>query len=483
MFKNEISNSPLMNEPANSLLQRISGDRFMGDCSFVTTLRALLHSRMPKEDNLYFRVSRSDYSANDIKNLSKRDLAKNVCAKNNRISYPGGYALHYFANMSKEANKECMEIVVSEFQKIYDGYTMVEKITDFYRKAFPVVCFINPDIKSVVIFVEQMDYRRFHFLQCSILLTLPWYFDPKAGVTPVEMELIQSLASDKHEAYMDCVFKIHDAFDFRSEIIQQKLKGFELGYIRDALANDERRYEEFTRQIKDYNQRISETLRSRTDLCFRMEGMRKKIEEGEDENEIMDYFMVNKSLTLIDAYDSIVKFAVKSRLEYFDPEMAERAIDNKNSLLYRADRGFSTSDSDLEMLYRAIFIDEVLHINVCAAFELSIGGGVSTMGGYDYGDEFRNYMPHPHVDRYNCMGDYVTIVNDLMANHDYIMAIEQCVASCRSLNFGDSTVINYLVYTLLSCGSKSKCIELPDGSVVKAPDAIAWLKAQGGDSN
>lgn len=482
MFKNEVSSTPLMNEPANTLMARISGDRFMGDCSYVSTLRALLHKRMPAEDSLYFKISRSDYTEEDIKNSTKSNLAKNVCAKNNQIGRAGGYALHHFGNMNRETNKKCMEIVVEEFPKNYKGFTKVEKITDFFRKAFPVVCFINPEIKSVVIFIEQMDYRRFHFLQCSILPSLPWYFNVKDGVTPDEMALIQSLSKDNRDVYIDCLYKIHESFDFRSEIIKQKLKGFELGYIRVALENDERRYNDLTRQIKDYNLRISETLRSRSDLCFRMDGMRKKIEEGGEESEIMDYFLVNKSLTLIDSYDSTVKFAIKSRLEYFDPEMADRAISNKNSILYRSNRGFSTNNEDLEMLYRAIFIDEVLHVNVCAAFELSIGGGVSTMGGHNYGEEFRSYMPHPHIDRYNCMGDYVTIVNDLMANHDYILAIEQCVASCRSLNFGDSTVLNYFINTLLECGVKSKCIELPDGSVVKPPEAISWLKAQGGDS-
>ena len=45
MFKTEISSSPLMNEPANTLMNNIRGDRFMGDCSFLVTMRALLYKR------------------------------------------------------------------------------------------------------------------------------------------------------------------------------------------------------------------------------------------------------------------------------------------------------------------------------------------------------------------------------------------------------------------------------------------------------
>lgn len=477
MFKNEISSSPLMNEPANTIMANISGDRFMGDCSFVATLRALLFNRIPKDERINFKISRSDYSSSDVENTRKRDMVRNICNHNNQIGQQGGFALHYFNNMTQKANQDSFAVVVEEFENVNPGYKKLEKITEFYRKAFPVACFLNEELKSIALFVEQMDYRRFHYLQCAIFPMVPWYFDPKAGVAELEMSLVKSLMENTPDAYRDCIAKIYETFDFRSEVIRKKLSGFELRFIKDALAASEGQYHDITNRIADFNRRLGEELAKMTDLNFRIAGMRQKLEEGDgDDSEIMDYFLRNKNLTLIDSNGANVDFIVRAKLEYFDPEAAESAINNKHSLLYT--RGRNINAADREVLYKAIFLDNIIGINVCAAFQLSINGGVNTRGHYSFGEEFNNCMPHPHIDEYNCMGDYVRIVNELMQRHDYIMALEQCIASARSLNFGDGTVLGHFVNTLFDNSSRNRCLELPDGKVVNPADAIKWLHEQ-----
>ena len=477
MFKNEISSSPLMNEPANTIMANISGDRFMGDCSFVATLRALLFNRIPKDERINFKISRSDYSSSDVESTRKRDMVRNICNHNNQIGQQGGFALHYFNNMTQKANQDSFAVVVEEFENVNPGYKKLEKITEFYRKAFPVACFLNEELKSIALFVEQMDYRRFHYLQCAIFPMVPWYFDPKAGVAELEMALVKSLMENTPDAYRDCIAKIYETFDFRSEVIRKKLAGFELRFIKDALAASEGQYHDITNRIADFNRRLGEELAKMTDLNFRIAGMRQKLEEGDgDDSEIMDYFLRNKNLTLIDSNGANVDFIVRAKLEYFDPEAAENAINNAHSLLYT--RGRNVNAADRKMLYKAIFIDNTISINVCAAFQLSINGGVNTRGHYSFGEEFNNCMPHPHIDEYNCMGDYVRIVNELMQRHDYIMALEQCIASARSLNFGDGTVLGHFVNTLFDNSSRNRCLELPDGKVVNPSDAIKWLNEQ-----
>ena len=212
-----------------------------------------------------------------------------------------------------------------------------------------------------------------------------------------------------------------------------------------------------------------------------MAGMRQKLEENNgDDSEIMEYFLRNKNLTLIDSSGATVDFIVKAKLEYFDPEMAENAINNNSSLLYS--RGGSMNREDRKLLYRAIFMDNTVKVNVCAAFKLSIGGGVQTRGHYPFGEDFNGYMPHPHIDEYNCMGDYVRIVNELMQRHDYIMAMEQCIASARSLNFADSTVLGHFIGLLMSGDNRARCLELPDGKIVKPEEAVKWLKEKKSDA-
>lgn len=83
------------------------------------------------------------------------------------------------------------------------------------------------------------------------------------------------------------------------------------------------------------------------------------------------------------------------------------------------------------------------------------------------------------------MGNYQRAINELLKNHNYIGAIEQCVASCRSLNFADSTVMQEFMrrlYGLSDYNVNIRCIELPDGRVVEPKEAIVWLKEQEGEN-
>ena len=481
MFKTEISSSPMMNEPANTLMNNIRGDRFMGDCSFIVTMRSLLYNRVPKDESIIFKVSRSDYTAEDVGRTRKRDMVKNICNHNGQIGNKGTFALHYFSNMNNAYNTACFNVIAEEFENTYPGYKKLELITVFYKKAFPVVCFINEELKSVALFVEQMDYRRFHYLQCAILPMVPWYFDKAAGITPEEKALVESLAGNSPDVYKDCVAKIYETFDFRSELIRQQLGGFELRFIKDALDASEGQYRDIAARIADFNRRLDEELAKMTDMNFRISGMRQKLEEGkDDDSEIMEYFLRNKNLSLISCSGSRIDFIVRTKLEYFDPEMAEGAINNNNSLLYT--RGGRVGREDRKMLYKAIFLDGTISINVCAAFQLSIGGGVNARGHYNFGEDFNNCMPHPHIDEYSCMGDYTRIINELMQRHDYIMALEQCIASARSLNFADSTVLGYFIRVLMDEDDRARCLGLPDGRIVKPSEAVKWLKEKKADA-
>ena len=91
---------------------------------------------------------------------------------------------------------------------------------------------------------------------------------------------------------------------------------------------------------------------------------------------------------------------------------------------------------------------------------------------------FDGYMPNTHIDRFHCMGNYLRTINELLRQRNYIGALEQCIASCKSLNFGDSAVMGEFMKTMWSNGSVSRCIELPDGRVVKPNEAIRWLEEQ-----
>ena len=110
----------------------------------------------------------------------------------------------------------------------------------------------------------------------------------------------------------------------------------------------------------------------------------------------------------------------------------------------------------------AIFIDQVLKLRFCCAYRIRLGERVEGLRNYNYNESYETYIPNPHIDRYSCLGNYERTMNERLADNDAIGAIEQCISSCKSLNFADSTVME--VFMERMCGRNgyrhNKCIEL-----------------------
>ena len=128
-----------------------------------------------------------------------------------------------------------------------------------------------------------------------------------------------------------------------------------------------------------------------------------------------------------------------------------------------------------------IFVKENprLRIKVCAAYRFALEGNVSPCGHHDFSFEFADCIPNTHIDAFNCMGNYSRTINNLLMDRNYIGAIEQCIASCKSLNWGDSPVMGEFMRAMWGTnGYNNRCIELPDWRIVKPAEAIEWLELQ-----
>ena len=135
----------------------------------------------------------------------------------------------------------------------------------------------------------------------------------------------------------------------------------------------------------------------------------------------------------------------------------------------------------MKMLMEAIFLKQSIRIKMCAAYRFEFGVQVTGLKGYHYSSDFREFTPNTHIDAYQCLGNYRQAINQLIKDNDYIMALEQCIASVKSLNFGDSTVMSEFMsrmYGISDYNVNIRCIELPDGRVVEPKEAIEYLKSE-----
>ena len=487
MFKTAITSTPLTTLAANSFFERITGDTFNNDCSFTSTLRALVYPRMEEDEYLYFRHSSSNYSASQLSAMTTKDAMERLCGNPDYMS-SGCITIHNFRNSDEESNTAWMSLFQSSFEDRYKGWHRLDKMTEFYRKSFYTLCFINPELRSVFIFIENLDLKKLHYLQCSVFAFLPWYFDPAKGVSELEMELIKSFREKTHTKYSDCIARIAEAYDFRTGRIRQLLRGFETRFERIECDSVRRQNEDILSKIDNYNAQIANLIKQHNENNIRLLGLETKIASGgSDDSEIMDYFLSNKRLILESVNDSYMTFVVKDYLIYFDEDMASSMIGNRSSYIYRhPDVDFSRCipADDMEKLMRAIFIDQTLRIRTCAAYRFSLNGTVSGLSDYSFPCECDTAMPNIHIDGYSCLGNYNSVINNLLVKHDYISALEQCIASCKSLNFADSTVMKTFMRTLYGRGSRnSRCIELPNGEIADAKEAIEWLKKEEEETN
>lgn len=485
MFRTSITSTPFTSSTANGCFPNINGRPFSNDISFLATLRALVAPRIPADEEIYLFFGSSSYGAGVVKDNSARDIMGAICGDYD-LETTGRLFIHNLRGVQDDI-KANFKVIDETFCAVYPGYHRLDKVKEFYKKSFDVDCYINPEIKSTIVFVDNIDNRKLHYLEVSILAFFPWYFKPEDGLAEDEFALIKSLRENKPDSYNACIAKLAEKYDFRTARIKQLLSGFETRYERIELERVQESIRAIERDINNLNQRIGTYLTDRNEKSIRMMGLQQKIASGDGENsEIMDYFLCNKKLILEEVSDTDMFFAVKDYYEFFDRDVAETIIANRNSYVYY---GYSQRDGmdcdKMERLLHEMFVNDCprLRMRVCAAYRFDLNGSVQGMSSHAFGTEFVGYMPNPHINRYSCMGNYQRIINELLMQHDYIGALEQCVASCKSLNWNDSTVMEAFMDTLWKGGETNRCIELPNGKVVKPYEAVKWLEEQDGNSH
>lgn len=486
MFRQAINQTALTSDAANSYFEHIRGDSYNGDVTFLSTLRALVAPRMPADESLDLIFNSNHINEATAKSYPSATVVKSLCNSFNS-SNRGVVYVHNMDSDSTEDNTYCLDLLKTSFTKIYKGWHRLTKVSDLFRNQFYTLCFINPELKSVAIFVDSLSISKLHYLQCAILGFFPWYFVPEQGVSAEEMALINTLRAKDVNDYIACIAKLAEKYDFRAAKIKQQLAGFETVYERQRCDSIRRDISNVDDNIERYNAAIGEQLANRRDLEIQLLGLETKIASGSESSEIMDYFLHNKRLDLDYVDSSDLAFIAKDYITYFDEDAAKSVIDNPNSVIYmpdgRACNNYIPAKKVKELMY-AIFIDQSIRIKVCAAYRFSLTGNVQAISEYHFGAEYAEYMPNPHIQGYSCMGNYSTAINKALHKRDYISALEQTIASAKSLNFTDSTVIRYFMRKVYGFSyddntrAKHKWFELPDGTCVTAAEAADWVWAQ-----
>lgn len=445
------------------------------DVSFISTARCLLVDRIKEGDILRIKSSRR---SDIMDSIIMFDQVTKEDHKNSITVY----------DLARMEDGEALEKIKEQMLNI--GYIELDKIALFYMKVMKVLCFVNIGNRSTILFVEDLNYsyKKWHYLQCAFFAYVPWFFNPLVDeISPEENELMNSLKENDPIRYMNAVDAIMSKRDFRTETLKKYLLNFETSGLIQSLNSQLDNVRNVIANINRLQDEICDLLTKKDEMDTIVCGLRQRISNPEIANdEMFKYFVENENLVFVSVNGTELRFIVKGYLTSYEEEVAESEIDDEYSIFYNGDSTIPKDDK--EMLLRSIFLDKTIKLKLCGAYSIVMGGGVSCFSNYEYPLSCADSMPNPHIHNHRCMGEYRVDANYLISNNqDYIGAVEQCIMSVSNINLREGATTEYFFPQLWETGNRTngnlsrkpnnRCLELPDGRVVTAVEAIAWLKS------
>lgn len=471
MFRNSISNIS-WTEDNTALFKGIPLQSSPYDYSFTATLRALLYPRLEQWDAskdfalTYHLISRGLRHGDDVNSGIIYELPMSISSKNalTVMEVAAG------SNVDDTFNKISEGFSKYVKENYEEDFTEVTKIRTFYKKTMNVLCFINPKNKSSIVLFERKGTDCFHYLQIGIPTYLPWFFEENPA-TELEMKIIKSLREKTPDAYLKTLQEMSEVYKLDDERVKSALGGFEKQWALSRKNDVEESIAYCRRQIEKYRDNIASLLNDMREKSTMLMGIMAKIENTECAT--LEYFLSNPNLVFDKAGSGWFQFYTKAYLECFDESQAEAFIDNENSIIYRnSNKPFE----ETERVYKAIFINSEIKIRMTACYKVDINSN-RIVGKSDATYPFTEYYHNPHIQYYHCLGDYENSMTEALQNEDIVMALELCSMSTRSLNFGDSTVMQRFCSDITNDAFGS-IFELPDGTVTDWEGVLKYLDEQ-----
>lgn len=468
MFQKTITSGsvPLTGDDADLFFGgKITGSPILRDHSFTASLRALLGNRIG-DSQLNFCPIRYD-SLSDIPGEGLDPV-------------PNTLMLVYFRGRGNSDEMNGMIDAMKEKFDALEDFQIDEKVTQIFERAFRVYLWHSEKRKSAVILTGTMDIRKLHVLQICIPKALPWFFpEPESGkvedrYTADELALLASVQKTTEKEYIDAITKIAQQYDMREFIIRKRLDGVtkqihevELRRAEDNIRNLEDRIKSYYREIESY-------MRDRDNEMTRICGLKARIKDGGGGSDLMDWFLYNPYVFLNRVSGTSIYFTCSGYLENWDDDKAETTIKSPSSFPYEIADEYGVGHDEFENLLRAIFIDRSIRIRTYADYEIDLSGHVDTAHFDAHDPALAEYMPNPHIEHFDCLGDYKRRILECLNAGNTLEAFNYCIASSRSLNWTDYTVMSKFVRDICNDLSDLRCFELPDGSAVTMKDAMRW---------
>lgn len=344
----------------------------------------------------------------------------------------------------------------------------------------------NSKLKNeAVVCVPRRELDVQHRLASAIMRIAPWlYEDFDREKEELSMRIFKSLTMSTYEEFLKCVDEANVRYGIANEVTRQEISGI-------ARIAREARINSLNSDIRDFEGRIETAYRLIGEHISTIQRMEKELFSetnminDEAFEELANYILSNESIRFVKRVRGRVVFDIKHRMTDVDADAAETLIRERTSYLYDGCNNFGNiSKEDMRILWTGLFIDQEIQLSLFSRIMLDFdtktitaerGTLASTPSVFEV-DSIRN----PHIEGYNCFGGNKQIIIESLRKNDFIMAIQQAVASVGGINVYDSTVMSTFSNTIVQNANDPlfKGFVLPNGITVGAKLAIAYLKGE-----
>lgn len=470
MFENRISNTKLTGSLADCMFRRINGCEYEGDSSFLATVRVLLMGRIPdgnevniQNDNIVMTEKTSEWLSARVANHQEP----------NTIYVIG---LPYDVT-SCEEQTEIAKFDAITFPENFHEFTDVREF--FASKMFcrTAVC---EESKTTIIMIVNMNLKRYHLIQCIIPKLLPWYFD-RGRVSANEKALLRSMREIRPAEYERLLNVLCDTEEFRQRHTVAAMASWKRRGLERQKQEVERSINNFNSRIESLNMDILTNIRHLNNENMKLNGILAALNGDIDtSDELTQFISRSKNVKMVVDNSDGLSFVIRGYLDIFDSESYRTLARNVNSWYwqsYRATGVFSSREARKKIADAIFGPNPTFKLKTCGAFRIDPRTNeVSARSHYEYGADYLDCYPNPHLDYNSCLGNHRAPINRALGRGDLVGAISQCISSVHSVNVTESASFRHVFEDIFS--NTHSILEDMNGQAYTVQQAYEYLVQQ-----
>lgn len=440
-----------------TILPRVSVANFRNDQSLAETVNALLYDRIGEESFC------ADFAYCSLDAAKVR--ANGWLVENNNLLY---VFLHDEADLEDFRTWAKTELNLP-YVKVLERQSSEIKS----RTGFSCSFYVREDDLAALVVCLEPDLEKWHMMQGFFFRLFRNLFVMKPP-TDAEKTLLMCLTRSSLTSYISAAKQLANRRDLNLLKLRGELKEVRKYTYKSAIDSATNQLHQLDSVIADLNRRYEQAMKDIEAATMRLEGAKVLAEKQDDSDELFEYFRDNDQIAKVTVDGAVIEVVIKTYLDLYDPDLYRDLASSGN--IFRFQDGRSVEDHRL--LMNAIFSAEPeFRIKMCGYYWLNMNGTVKSQMGYNYSyiPECVDHIPNPHLQRHACLGSYQPEIQSCLRAGNVVGAVEQCIASCMSVNLGE-TSMTFSPMIIDIFNSSKRMLHREDGVDMTVSEAIAYLK-------